>query len=509
MSDESVAAALRSELRLVVVEAPAGCGKTYQAASYARDIASSIGESRALILTHTHAACDIFAARTVGTKGRIEIRTIDSMIGKICAAYHRSLGLPADTGAWAREQSDGYAILASRASMLLSKTPSIARSMAQRYPVIICDEHQDASEAQHSVIMSCYNGGASIRFFGDPLQRIYGGRKTKGEIERENQRWLNLIRHADCYEQLDRPHRWSDGTVSLGEWILDARKQLCAGGQINLSQDLPQGVQLFLAENQSEQRTRYRYTTEERRPVDTVLSSRDSLLVLTRYNDSVDALRGFFNRRVVIWEGHGRENLASLLCEAKKHNGDAVGIANAVVKFLGQTTTGFSPSAFGRDLCQEVAGGCVARRRGKPATLQSLGRMILDHPNHKGVAQVLHRVNELRQADPAFESVKLDYPQEFWDAIRIGQHDDVDEGFSEISRRRTYAPPKMPTKAVSTIHKAKGLECDHVLIISCDRNTFPDNSASRCLLYVALSRAKHSLSIVASRRTPSPLFNFT
>ena len=39
MSDDSVHAALRSDAPLVVVEAPAGCGKTTKGADYAREIA--------------------------------------------------------------------------------------------------------------------------------------------------------------------------------------------------------------------------------------------------------------------------------------------------------------------------------------------------------------------------------------------------------------------------------------------------------------------------------------
>jgi superfamily II DNA or RNA helicase len=56
MGDVSVAATLRSSARLVVVEAPGGCGKTFQGASYARDIAPYLGDGRLLILTHTNAA---------------------------------------------------------------------------------------------------------------------------------------------------------------------------------------------------------------------------------------------------------------------------------------------------------------------------------------------------------------------------------------------------------------------------------------------------------------------
>lgn len=102
MSDEDVAALLDSAAPLVVVEAPAGCGKTYQGANHARRMASSSPHGRVLILTHTHAACAVFAKETRGARNRVEIRTIDSLITQIAAAYHKSLDLPADPSAWVR-----------------------------------------------------------------------------------------------------------------------------------------------------------------------------------------------------------------------------------------------------------------------------------------------------------------------------------------------------------------------------------------------------------------------
>ena len=42
---------------------------------------------RLLILTHTHAACSVFADRTRGSGQRVEIRTIDSLIMHIATAY--------------------------------------------------------------------------------------------------------------------------------------------------------------------------------------------------------------------------------------------------------------------------------------------------------------------------------------------------------------------------------------------------------------------------------------
>jgi len=115
MSDASVRAALRSDERLVVIEAPAGCGKTHQGADYVLDIAG-VGQGRVLILTHTHAACSVFAERTRRIGSRVEIRTIDGLIGQVAGAYHLGLGLPADTATWARRNKDGYAHLAAMVS---------------------------------------------------------------------------------------------------------------------------------------------------------------------------------------------------------------------------------------------------------------------------------------------------------------------------------------------------------------------------------------------------------
>jgi ATP-dependent exoDNAse (exonuclease V) beta subunit len=210
MSDDSVHAALRSKAPLVVVESPAGCGKTHQGADYAREMAVASGSSRLLILTHTHAACSVFSDRTKGTGSRVEIRTIDSAIALIASAYHAGLGLPADTAAWLRQrQDDGYAELGLKVAALLKCYPMIAASLAQRHPVIICDEYQDSSGDQHSVIMALLGHGARLRVFGDPIQKIFKDRVFVGACPPCD--WEDLTRQAHAFEHLDIPHRWSTG----------------------------------------------------------------------------------------------------------------------------------------------------------------------------------------------------------------------------------------------------------------------------------------------------------
>jgi ATP-dependent DNA helicase RecQ len=56
---------------------------------------------------------------------------------------------------------------------------------------------------------------------------------------------------------------------------------------------------------------------------------------------------------------------------------------------------------------------------------------------------------------------------------------------------------------LGTMHSAKGLEFDHVMLL--DDGTLADTPEERRLLYVALTRARRSLQIFSSRE-PSPVF---
>lgn len=504
MSDASVAAALRSNAQLVVIESPAGCGKTYQGAEYACDAASLVGRGRILVLAHTHAACDVFASRTPGIGGRVDIRTIDSLIVQIATAYHTPLGLPLDVAAWARERKDGYRELARKVADLLRFSPMIARSLALRYPIIVCDEHQDANADQEAIVLACHDAGASVRVFGDPMQRIFGGKK-KADIEADINRWERLVGRSDRFEKLDKPHRWSNGSERLGYWILASRETLRTGGQVDLRGPLPAGVSVLFAENQAPRHGAYLLASGEGGPIRRLVNGKDSILVLSAHNSTVDAMRAFLGRRVPIWEGHVRDGLSALVQELESHAGDTAKITEAAISFVQYVAKGFSPSAYGNALLAEVCAGCVTRRRLMPAKLQALGRIFLENPNHKGVAKFLLSIEALARTDSDFAQVKLDCHREFWDAVRLKEFESPNEGFTEISRRRSSMHLSVPAKALSTIHKAKGLECDNVLIIPCDTDHFGDTHSARCNLYVAMSRATTSLTIVVSRKKLSPL----
>jgi len=338
----------------------------------------------------------------------------------------------------------------------------------------------------------------------DPMQRIFGER---GHEKARGCDWNALTARADRFAELDTPHRWTVGCPELGRWTLEVRRVLKDGGVVDLRPGhRPTSVEVVIAENQAQRSLAYQLAASDRRPVDAFEQRHGSLLILTRYNQTAASLRSFFNRRILLWEGYTRYARDRLVGAINGANGDCNALATAIVAFMGEVGIGFTPSGFGNLFEREVREGCTATRRGKPAKIQELSRLLIADPGHRGVAAVLRRLAEFKRADDGdFSDVKLDCSKEFWDAVHLGEFASADDGLAEKTHRRNYARLTPPAKAISIVHKAKGLECDATILIPCDSSTFPDNETARCLLYVAISRARRRLMMVVSRERPSPL----
>ncbi|MGH7121845.1 MAG: hypothetical protein ACREFP_23105, partial [Acetobacteraceae bacterium] len=415
MSDASVRAALRSDGNLVVIEAPAGCGKTHQGADYAREIAATM-HGRLLILTHTHAACSVFAERTRQAGSHVEIRTIDGLIGQIAGAYHVGLSLPIDVAAWARRNKDGYAHLAAMVAAFIERHPMVAAVLARRYPLVVCDEHQDCSGDQHAVAMAILRQGAHLRVFADPMRRIYRDKALPGG--QPPTVWADLVRSSDAFEQLDTPHRWNGGCVELGAWILRAREALKAGGRLDLRTNRPRAVEVVIADNQAQRYSDYRLASADRKPIDAFEHAHESLLIVSHFAETAQHLRAFFGRRLPLWEGHTRPALEGLVEATIKHRGNPAQLASALVTFLNAIGKGFSPSASGDRLVREAREGCARSTSGKPAAIQAMARHIVETPDHRGVSSALGALAELARTSTDFAQVEMDCYAEFWDAVR-------------------------------------------------------------------------------------------
>jgi hypothetical protein len=153
----------------------------------------------------------------------------------------------------------------------------IVLALTTRYPLIICDEHQDANLHQEAIVLMCLAAGSSVRIFGDPRQRIY----SKGaDAISDAQRWEQLKQLADRFEVLDTPHRWKDSDKSLGQWIQERRRSLWEEGTIDLRLPLPTSIKVIFAENQAPRFGGYRLSPEEGKPIWAAVRRSQSLLVL-------------------------------------------------------------------------------------------------------------------------------------------------------------------------------------------------------------------------------------
>lgn len=504
MSDDDVAHLLRSDEALVVIEAPAGCGKTYQGASYAKDVAATLERGRLLALAHTHAACGEFRKRTQGASNRVEVKTVASLATEIVSVYHKALGVPprAETWAW-KDNGEGFNEIAQNCAKLLTQHPMIGCALARRYPVVICDEYQDCTPDQHATLMALQRGGAKLRIFGDPLQRIFSGSSPK-VAKADAERWENL-KVEGTHATLDVPHRWrKGGSLELGQWILQARTALLNNQPVVVPAKRPAGLQVIVADNRAQARKQFALDAAHRKLVDAVMLG-DEMLVLTSSNILVDALSAYTNRQIGVWEGHTREMLGTLVEALQVANGNAEAVATALIAFVSGVGAGFSMSSHGNRLLQEIKEGCCKATKGKPACIQEMAKLIQAEPSHVGAARALKLLSGyVSNKRAGFDAIKVDYRSEFGDAVRLEPFATPEDGLSELARRRSHFSRALPPRIVSTIHKAKGLECPHAMLIPCDRS-FASTAYGRCRLYVALSRASHSLTLIVPSSDGSPL----
>ena len=493
MADAAVAAALRSAARLVVIEAPGGCGKTYQGAAFAADICPTLAPGRLLVLTHTHAACDVFADRTRGLAG-LEIRTVDSLIGQIAEAYPEP--------GMAQGALPDYDRNGRWAAGLLKRRPFIAEMLARRYPMVICDEHQDASAEQHAVIVALHGAGARIRAFGDPMQRIYGAGTTTAQGQADDDRWAAFQAAADLSEPLDVPHRWRGGGEDLGAWILENRTILAAGGKLRLTGALPSGLKVVFADNTAQRNLGFQLDARDRRNLDSDFMGNQPLVILSHHNATVQAIRAFLGRSMPIWEGHTRSALPTLV-QRLSSCGDAAAVAGfgggvrarGLHGLLRQPVRHAISQRGGRRMCK--AG---AREAGADPGLGAPDRRPTRPPRRRRLSAGPARCP---QGPPGLRWHPHRLSAGVWEAVRLGASANPQTGLAELARHNAHARRLPPRRAISTIHKAKGLEASNVEIMPCDSTTFREKD--RRLLYVAISRATRRLTLVVSRSHPSPI----
>lgn len=496
MTIECVREALRSDQPAVVVEAPAGCGKTFEAALLASDLATTLSPGRQiLLLAHTNAAVQEFSRHTECVGRAVRVATIDSFCLHLLEPYAACFDFPVPLH---RHVGPGtgridFAELAPKAAEMLRRCPRVSRVLGIHYPMIILDEHQDARPDQHEVARRIAEaGGSRLRIFGDPMQAIYERHGT------ESVNWEDVVRESGGRLELITPHRWNDAP-ELGRWIMLAREALQAGRRLPL-EELPQSVRVTRVSNMADAQFGRILPNFVSGPLHRSLDRAEGrVAVLTYSNRAVRDIDICAAGRLVINEGADFERAYIALEQASAAAGSPQQLAGVLM-----------------DLVQEISIGLDA---GKRTTINNgLQRDRIIHRS-RVVGPLLNCLERLYERPTpagfcAAAGAILDGPPE-WLSIRlpgvlrvlsrIRPHDDNPFEALDATIAAGKLRPFHPTLMASTVHKSKGMEFDHVCICPFSASHFPNNDFGRRLIYVALSRARRTIEIIAPGLGPSPL----
>jgi UvrD-like helicase C-terminal domain/UvrD/REP helicase N-terminal domain len=409
----------------------------------------------------------------------------------VVSPYAAALGLPFPLkSAIGRSDGVAFATLSACAADLVRRSPTIARLISTQFPVIILDEHQDASVAQHELAITLMRaGGSKLRIFGDPMQALHHGAAASQFVD-----WDALW--ASCGDRLEltEPKRWP-AAPALGKWITEGREILRSGNALRI-RDAPAEVMERSASGLAG-RNKFR---DPKRASEIVHGFLDGgagpTVVLAHLGGMVRALAQSANWRVRVNEGAVLEHLDRLLVEQEAAHTTPAKLSAAFLNFASKIGSGF-PTALREGL---------ERRIGDTLNLQLAGSLqepwlralsaIYTHPDHRGLAIAMDRL--LHCASEGYRVRLADHAR----ALRaLGRTDDPRGHLLSLSRLRRKG--ELPEYSASTIHKAKGLEFRRVLICPADQHQYPLGEYGARLLYVAMSRATHQLTIVTD--TDSPL----
>lgn len=479
--------ALRSDARFVLVEAPAGCGKTYTACAYAREICGSLPDGRqVLVLAHTNAAVEEFSRRTRDVRSKIRVTTFDSLALQLVAPYAEALGLPAKLRPGDIGDRVPYAAISYRAMDLLHRCPIVARTLSAIFPVVILDEHQDASRTQHAIAIALRDAGSKVRGFGDPMQAIFDDDRPP---------WTEICEDADTLVSLSTPHRWR-ANPDLGQWILSAREALKKGSPVPID-TAPDCVKIISLGDDD-----VGYGSGNPRDYSRLLSSGNAsnVVILTARTKSIDMLRQASANRATIYEGSVFQHLYDAFDQFELNRGSPKELAMNALDLIGKTFTGLVKARrqrIERSLTREQVE--FGRLHLVTPLLKTL-KIFYEQPNIVGAGAV---ARSLLSECPEFLTVHrpaawqilssiLPYGADAYEQLQAG-------AIAHKSARRR------PAYSVGTIQRIKGLEFERVIIFNVSQTHFTNDEYGRKLLYIALSRAKASLTLIVPKKGQSHL----
>lgn len=455
------------------VVAPAGCGKTQAIV----DALKTYDGLPVLILTHTNAGVGALRERLKAAaipKSRIRLATLDGWAMRLVASFPGLSGVVLD-----KAGTIDYPAIRRGALKILGSN-GLDAPLKASYARLIVDEHQDCSIDQHALTVALA-GRLPTVVLGDPLQRIFDFKP--GELPD----WDGVVAtDFPVVATFSTPWRWNNaGEPDFGAWVLDARTRLLAGGSLDLSSAPPNVKWVKKGSDAAGIPLVQRGAVAAVKP-----GPKEGLLVIgdSRSRDSRSKFaRGAAGMNVVEPVDMGEMIDAAGAIERS----EGVKRLGATLNFAKATMTGVDIEAMATRLTSLAKGSARS-----PATVGETACLAtLADDGYAAMATVLEAL-----------------PQENRRVFRRQMHAGMIEalkraaarpglGLAEaaVAVREQYRAVgrALPTRAVGSTLLLKGLEAEHAVILDAD-------AMNPRHLYVALSRASRSVTVISSAQILTP-----
>ena len=404
---------------------------------------------------------------------------------------------------------------------LFKENPDILKKYQERFKYILVDEYQDTNEAQYKMIKMLSAKYKNICVVGDIDQSIYGFRGAN---------FRNILNFEKDYPEakvipLEENYRSTKNILNVANDIIKNNKQRKEKNLWTQNEDGPK-IRYHRAYDEKDEAN---FVKNEIQKLIDSGEPRSSIAVLYRTNaqsrnmeeallkDSIPyKVVGsfyFYNRKEIkdlicylklLYNPHDDVSLLRIINVPKRQIGPKT-IENLSVKAVSNGTSLYEAIDSGKELQFKNLIEDI-KRESENLSLTELVDLILDKSGMR---------HELETTKTIEAEVRLENLEEFKSITKNFEENNgiiaLDEFLDEISLVADVSEHNENSDVVTlmTIHSAKGLEFDHVFIIGLEEGLFPHNNSlydddeleeERRLCYVAVTRAKKTLTLVNAKR---------
>jgi len=382
---------------------------------------------------------------------------------------------------------------------LLEQHPVLHQAFIDRYPMVIADEHQDASALQDALVRRL--APRKLIILADDLQLIHGWRGASSQ---------RLEQHRfDCDEEfeLTTPHRWH-AQPDVGAWMMEVRHRLLQ----HPPQVITPPAGLVIVEPPAGHGFNgLKYPTLQQ--VRTALrAGARRVAVLASTNEAVRELRTYLTKEgMSCRQSLGGASFDDAHDEIEALRGAASpAAASQLVEQLAALFPGW-PRQKVEQVQNRITADGVKLKGSAPDTravlepLQALYQ-IGTHRSYAVLAAMIEVLREQGHLSPYDRTVRGVRRT----AAQTAHLDDIDAVLAVHAEHAghdaaTRTSDDGPGLFVSTIHNAKGKEFDAVIVVDASARHFSIDLDRRRLFYVALTRARSRWVFIAATGTTSPL----